>query len=87
MSKRFSLILTVLLLCLASAAPAANIIVVAENVDRGLDRVADDQGLIDWLVAEGHSVDIRRNTWEHLSSERMAQLNAADLIIVRTPPT
>ena len=82
MSSKLTRIAAALLLCWVSVAPAANIIVVAEYVDRDLDRIPDDQGLIDWLVAEGHSVDIRRNNWDHLDSQRIAELNAADLVIV-----
>lgn len=80
--KKCVLILTVLTLWQASVMQAANIIVVSEDIDLDLDGVADDQGLVDWLVAEGHSVDIRRNLWESLDSDRIAELNAADLIIV-----
>ncbi len=82
MSRKLTLVVGVLLLCRVATAPAAHIIVVTENVDKNLDRIADDQGLIDWLVAEGHSVDVRRNTWDILNSQLVAQLNAADLVIV-----
>ncbi len=82
MSRKLTLVVATLLLCWVCAAPAANIIVVTENVDKNLDLVADDQGLIDWLVAEGHSVDVRRNAWEALDSTLVAQLNEADLVIV-----
>jgi hypothetical protein len=77
-----TLTVVVLLWCGVTTAPAANIIVVTENVDKNLDRVPDDQGLIDWLVAEGHSVDVRRNAWGTLDAKLLAQLNAADLILV-----
>jgi hypothetical protein len=80
--KRCALILSVLILWQGSVVQAADVIVVSENIDRDLDGVADDQGLIDWLIAEGHSVDIRRNLWEDLDSQRIAELNAADLVIV-----
>jgi len=82
MLKKSAILLTVLLWGHTSVLQAANIVVVSEYIDRDLDRVADDQGLIDWLVAEGHSVDIRRNTWESLNPQRLGELNAADLIIV-----
>ena len=82
MLKKGAIILAVLLVGHVSVARAANIIVVSENIDGDLDRVVDDQALIDWLVAEGHAVDVRRNTWESLDSQRIAELNAADLIIV-----
>ena len=82
MSRKLTGIVAVLLWCGVTTAPAANIIVVTEHADRNLDGVVDDQGLVDWLVAEGHSVDILRNSWEPLDSERVAQLEAADLVIV-----
>ena len=72
----------VLLSCWVASAPAANIIVVTQDADWDRDGAPDDQELIDWLVAEGHSVDVRRNYWDHLDSQRSAELNAADLIIV-----
>lgn len=82
MFKNFVLILAVLFSWQVAAVRAAEIIVVTENVDKNLDRIEDDQELIDWLRAEGHSVDVRRNTWDILNSNLIAQLNAADLIIV-----
>jgi hypothetical protein len=82
MPGKLTLIAAALLWCGVATAPAANIIVVTENVDKNLDRVADDQGLIDWLIAEGHSVDVRRNAWGALDSKLIAELNAADLILV-----
>jgi len=82
MSRKPTRVLAALLWCAVAPAPATNIIVVTENIDKNLDRVADDQGLIDWLVAEGHSVDVRRNLWDHLDSKRIAELNVADLVIV-----
>jgi hypothetical protein len=64
------------------ATPAANVIVVTENADKNLDRVPDDQGLVDWLITEGHSVDVRRNAWGALDATLLAQLDAADPVIV-----
>lgn len=82
MFKKLVLILAAILLLQAGIVRAAEIIVVTENVDRDLDRIEDDQELIDWLVAEGHSVDVRRNNWMILDSDKIDDLNAADLIIV-----
>jgi len=82
MLKKSIMILTLLLLWQASAAWAAEIIVVTENIDQDMDRLADDQELVDWLVAEGHSVQVRRNNWMILDSDKIDELNAADLIIV-----
>lgn len=78
----FAGVTVILSLCWVSVAPAANILVVAEDFDRDLDGLPDDQSFIDWLVAEGHSVDLRRGVWRWLDSDRIAELNAADLIIV-----
>lgn len=82
MLKRSVLILAALFLCQAGTVGAAEIIVITEYGDKDLDRVEDDQELIDWLVAEGYSVDVRRNNWMILDSQKIADLNAADLIIV-----
>jgi hypothetical protein len=82
MSRKLTWIVAGLLWCGVTTAPAANIIMVTEHEDRNHDGVLDDQGLVDWLVAEGHSVEILRNSWEPLDSERVAQLEAADLVIV-----
>ncbi len=82
MSRKLTLVVAVLLWGVVATAPAANIIVVTENVDKNLDGVADDQRLIDWLVAEGHSLDVRRNAWEAVDSALVEQLNAADLVII-----
>ncbi len=82
MSRKLTGIVAVLLWCGVTTVPAANIIVVTEHEDRNRDGVLDDQGLVDWLVAEGHSVEILRNSWESPDSERVAQLEAADLVIV-----
>lgn len=82
MFRKGVLIVAVLLLWPVCGAGAAEIIVVTENVDRDLDGVADDQGLIDWLVVEGHSVDVQRDHWMTLNEEKVARLNAADLILV-----
>jgi hypothetical protein len=62
--------------------PAAKIILVNEAQDFDADGVQDDQGLIDWLVAEGHDVDVQPSNWLELDDDKIAALNAADLIIV-----
>jgi hypothetical protein len=82
MSRKLTGIVAVLLWCGVTTAPAANIIVVTDNLDRNLDGVADDQGLIDWLVAEGHSVDVWRNPGKPLDSQRVSRLQTADLVVV-----
>jgi len=60
----------------------ANIIVVSDAFDKDVDGIQDDQGLVDWLTAEGHTVDFRLDYWNVLDPNKVAELNAADLIIV-----
>jgi hypothetical protein len=55
--------LLVLALSLMSSVQAANITLVAENRDEDADGIPDDQQLVDWLVAEGHTVDVQRDYW------------------------
>ncbi len=82
MCKKTLFLLAVLGLFWATAVQAANVTVVTEDVDREPDGVQDDQGLIDWLVAQGHTVDVQRNYWTELDDAKLAALNAADLVIV-----
>jgi hypothetical protein len=60
----------------------ANIILVTENYDTDADEVQDDQELVNWLTAEGHSVDVQRGYWTVLDPNKIAALNAADLVIM-----
>ncbi len=82
MSRKLTLIVAGLLWCGVTTAPAASIVVVTDNIDRDRDGVADDQGLIDWLVAEGHSVDVWRNPGKALDSQGLSRLHGADLVVV-----
>jgi hypothetical protein len=69
---------------LEPAPPAgANIIWVAITQDHDEDGVQDDLAWIDWLEAEGHTVDVRLDYWGQLDLEpnKVDELNAADLII------
>ena len=72
----------VLSLCLMSSAYAADIIVVNEAHDYDGDGLQDDHQLVEWLVAEGHSVDVRHDQWMTLDADKIEVLNAADLIII-----
>ncbi len=72
----------VLALCLMPSAQAANITLVTENRDEDADGIPDDQQLVDWLVAEGHVVDVQREYWIAFGRTTAAELNRADLIIV-----
>jgi len=59
----------------------ANIILVTEAIDWDLDGLRDDHTLETFLVSEGHSVDVRPDYWKVLTPDKIAELNAADLII------
>ena len=82
MIKRFTLVLLVLSLALASTVQAADIVLVNQTYDTDGDGVQDDQGLIDWLVAEGHNVDVQPDIWVDLDPNEIALLDAADLVIM-----
>ena len=72
----------VLALCLMSSAQAANITLVTETQDYDADGIQDDQQLVDWLVAEGHVVDVQPDYWLAFGRTTVAELNQADLVIV-----
>jgi hypothetical protein len=72
----------VLALCMMSTAQAADIILVTEDHDYDEDGIQDDQGLVDWLVAEGHTVDVQRDKWVTFERTTASTLNRADLIIL-----
>jgi len=59
----------------------ANIILVTEAIDWDLDGLRDDHTLETFLVSEGYSVDVRPDYWKVLTPDKIAELNAADLII------
>jgi len=82
MTKKILILMLALAFCLTIPAKAANIIVVTGAMDHDVDGVQDDQGLIDWLVAEGHNVDAQLGNWMELDADKIAALDAADLIIV-----
>jgi len=82
MLKRLVMVLLVLSLVLASASQAADIVLVNETYDTDGDGVQDDQALIDWLVAEGHNVDVQPDIWVDLDPNEIALLDAADLVIM-----
>jgi len=70
------------LLGVSAPAPAgADIILVTEAIDWDLDGLRDDHTLETFLVSEGHSVDVRPDYWKMLTPDKIAELNAADLII------
>jgi hypothetical protein len=59
-----------------------NIILVSGNHDFDIDGVVDDFMLVDILKAEGHTVDYQPGNWTELDDDKIAALNAADLVII-----
>ena len=82
MHKRFILLAVALGLCLSPAVMAANIIFVTETGDTDANGVQDDLGFEDFLKGLGHQVDVRRGNWTTLDAAKIAELNAADLVVV-----
>ena len=64
-----------------SAARRPTVIYVTDAPDINADGLMDDQSVIDWLTAEGYTVDARRKYWQTLDPNKIVELNAADLII------
>jgi len=60
----------------------AHIILVTEEKDLDWDGLRDDYSLESFLISEGHRVDVRPEYWNVLTPDKIAELNAADLIIV-----
>ena len=81
MSKKLAVVFAVLGFFLVPTVQAADIVLVNEAYDTDVDGVQDDQVLIDWLVAEGHAVDVQPGTWTELDPNKIDALNAADLVI------
>lgn len=82
MCRKIFVILTAVLLLQVGIVGAAEIIVVTEDVDLDWDGLRDDHSLESFLISEGHSVDVRPEYWNVLNPEKIAELNAADLIII-----
>ncbi|MHC4682051.1 MAG: hypothetical protein ACYTEK_25580, partial [Planctomycetota bacterium] len=90
MYKKLLFLILVAGFCLSSSAYAATIIWVADNKNPSGGSTAD-QGWVDLLRAAGHTVDYRGEGgsgdadyryWRTLDAGKIAELNAADLIIV-----
>jgi hypothetical protein len=64
------------------ASGSAHIILVTEGIDWDLDGLRDDHALETFLISEGHRVDVRPDYWKVLTPDKIAELNAADLIVV-----
>jgi len=84
MHKRLILLALALMLglCCSPALMAANIIFVTEAGDTDGNGVQDDIGFEEFLTGLGHQIDIRRGNWTTLDAAKIAELNAADLIVV-----
>jgi hypothetical protein len=62
--------------------PGPKIIYVTSVKDQDVDEVQDNLSWLDWLEAEGYTVDFRPDNWvEPLDADKIAELEAADLII------
>ena len=83
MNKKLTYLALVLVFGLASSAPAANIIWVSDN-KTPTNNIPADQGWVDLLTAQGHTVNLsfRNQEGRTLDATKIAALNAADLIIV-----
>jgi len=64
-----------------SSAKRPTVVYVTDSPDIDQDGLMDDASVVDWLVAEGYSVDARRQYWQTLDPNKIAELNAADLVI------
>jgi hypothetical protein len=87
MHRKLIFLGVVLALGLAPAVQAAKIIYVSDGYDERPDNVPDDQAAVDFMVSLGHTVDYQRvgfgnGFWRTLDADKIATLNAADLIIV-----
>ncbi|MCP4610463.1 MAG: hypothetical protein GY845_17280 [Planctomycetes bacterium] len=81
MSKNLICLILLLAFCMVSPVQAANIIWVSGFFDDNGDGEPDDQAWVDMLEALGYTVDYTPG-WEDLDDDKIAALNAADLIIV-----
>jgi hypothetical protein len=61
---------------------AANIIFVTETGDTDANGAQDDLGFEEFLKGLGHQVDVRRGNWTTLDAAKIAELNAANLVVV-----
>jgi hypothetical protein len=88
MCKRIAFAVSALALCFSPAARAAKIIWVSDNKTPAAG-IPADQGWVDLLRAQGHTVDytntaVNTGYWNNIDADatKLAALNAADLIIV-----
>src|SRR4030042_2575683 len=81
MCKKFIVLTALIGACLSPCAHGITIVWVAES-NLTAAGVGYDQGWIDLLTAQGYTVDLQRGRWTTLDAARLAQLEAADLVIV-----
>jgi hypothetical protein len=81
MSRMFIFLLVLLGLCLSPTAQAANIIFATGTRDVDADGTQDDLEWVGWLESLGHTVDFQLDYWAALNDDKIAALEAADLII------
>ncbi len=81
MGKKLVVLIALIGISLSPCARGATIVWVAE-ANLNAAGVGYDQGWIDLLTAQGHTVDVQRGSWMALDAAKLATLEAADLIIV-----
>jgi hypothetical protein len=84
MCRKLMFLILLLAFGLTSAAHAATIIWVSDAYDDNADGEPDDQPWMDFLEANGYTVDasLRYQQGRTLDDDKIAALNAADLVIV-----
>ncbi len=71
-----------------SSVNAANIIWVSDGYDELVDDLPDDHGWVEFLEAQGYTVDYTEGSsfgdgyWRTLNADKINALNAADLVII-----
>lgn len=81
--KRLKLImLMAMVVAIAGVGQAATIVWVAETrmVEGAIEN--SDQGFVDLLEAAGYDVSVKLDNWKTLDNGKVAELNAADLVII-----
>ncbi len=88
MYRRLIYFVLILAFCLTSSVEAANIIWVSDGYDELVDGIPDDHDCVDFLEANGYTVDNTEGAsfgdgyWRNLNADKIAALNAADLVII-----
>jgi regulation of enolase protein 1 (concanavalin A-like superfamily) len=81
MLKRLFLTLA-LCLCIIAPAQGLNIIWVCTSIDNLADGLNDDHEWPEWLQSLGHTVDYTKDKWNAVTTDQVALLNAADVIVI-----